>query len=743
MTPKQKSRKVKKEIRNRCSLFPVKREDVLTLQDVRQQSGWSITAFDLPIAWKHTQGEGVKVAVLDSGCDLDHPDLVGNLLPGKNFINPKKPPKDDNQHGCVHPSSIIQTNFCGIETIKKLYARLPIEEQLQHFSDGYISKLKDISSMGIKTISFNMNEKKTVVDTVTHIHKMPIKANLVCIELEGGIKLQLTPWHPIIVSQLTKGRRSIFVKKKANELNTNDRLVPSNTPISLSKEFFRVYYKMWLCEHCGHIPKCKVPKSKCKKCGHQEWIISNEFINEKLAYICGMVLTDGHVVHGRNYRVEITNTENKILKKIKELLLDMGIKSKIDHPSNRCSRLLVNSKRLVLLLEAIGIKSGCKTYDQKLPEFVGKSPITVIYAFLAGVIDGDGCVSKTNTGNRITTVSRDFAQNLCALLNGIAISSSIVKYKNKFKGKINVDFPILNVVFGKIPLEIAEWIVSPKKKKRILINQKHNKRSVRRIKKITREWFDGEFYDFTTKNTNNYIANGHFVSNTHVTGIICAQNNDIGVVGVAPKSKVIPIKVLDKQGSGSLTTVAKGIRWAVDVAKADIITMSLGSPGRIQEVRKAIQYAAKRGVPTFVAAGNAGDTEEVFYPAAYPETIAIGSISQNFNRSKFSNTGKNLDFMAPGHKILSTVPDNWYAILSGTSMACPFVAGIAALLLSYTRRHKLKISLKTVENYRQLFREHTIPVSNKKIADKKFYQGFGIIDPRRFIKRLEEGNLSG
>lgn len=217
---------------------------------------------------------------------------------------------------------------------------------------------------------------------------------------------------------------------------------------------------------------------------------------------------------------------------------------------------------------------------------------------------------------------------------------------------------------------------------------------------------------------------------THVTGIVCALNNDIGVVGVAPKCKVIPVKVLDKSGGGDLAKVAEGIRWAVD-QKADILIMSLGSPNKVQEVRKAIQYAASKCVPVFVAAGNAGFSQEIFYPAAYSETIAIGSIDENFDRSKFSCTGKNLDFMAPGNKITSTVPKHWYATLSGTSMACPFAAGIATLMLSFSRYHKLGIPLKTIEDFREGLRNYTIPINDKILENKDFYQGFGIIDPRQ------------
>lgn len=220
---------------------------------------------------------------------------------------------------------------------------------------------------------------------------------------------------------------------------------------------------------------------------------------------------------------------------------------------------------------------------------------------------------------------------------------------------------------------------------------------------------------------------------THVSGIIAAENNEIGMVGVAPHAKIIPVKVLDSRGNGDLVTVSRGIRWAVDNG-ADLICMSLGSPNPVQEVRKAIQYARAKGVVCFVAAGNSGLTKKVFYPADYPETVAIGSIDENMNRSSFSNTGENLDFMCPGGRIFSTVPDNWYAILSGTSMAAPFATGLAALLLSCARSKGKAESLKTSEDYIEEFRKHTVPISDANLKDKKFYQGFGIIDPKRLFE---------
>lgn len=225
---------------------------------------------------------------------------------------------------------------------------------------------------------------------------------------------------------------------------------------------------------------------------------------------------------------------------------------------------------------------------------------------------------------------------------------------------------------------------------------------------------------------------------THVAGTICALNNDFGVVGVAPKAKVMPVKVLDNKGSGNLSIVAEGIKWAADQG-VDFIVMSLGSPTPTPVIYDAIKYAESKGVVTWCAAGNAGKTRQIFYPAAYPEVIGIGAIDENLHRANFSCTGPDLDFLAPGVGILSTVPDNWYAVLSGTSMSTPFAAGVGCLLLSHKRKINLGINLRTAKDYIDILRNYTIPTSDPKFADQKFLEGFGILDPRKITEWMHQG----
>ncbi|MBX0318450.1 S8 family peptidase [Shouchella clausii] len=173
-------------------------------------------------------------------------------------------------------------------------------------------------------------------------------------------------------------------------------------------------------------------------------------------------------------------------------------------------------------------------------------------------------------------------------------------------------------------------------------------------------------------------TNGH---GSHVAGIAAAVTNNIdGVAGVSWQSKIMPIKVLDENGEGSSYSVARGIYWAVDHG-ADVINMSLGDYYHSDLLYEAIQYADKHDVVIVSASGN-DNSEEPMYPAVYPEVITVAAVDQDRNRSFFSNFGDHVDLAAPGENIPSTYKDNQYAVLSGTSMASPHVAGLAALLRS-------------------------------------------------------------
>jgi subtilisin len=193
---------------------------------------------------------------------------------------------------------------------------------------------------------------------------------------------------------------------------------------------------------------------------------------------------------------------------------------------------------------------------------------------------------------------------------------------------------------------------------------------------------DVQGWNFNDSNNNVLDNNGH---GTHVSGTIAAENNGIGVTGIAYDAKIMAVKVLDAQGSGSYASIAKGIYYAADNG-ANIINMSLGGSSSNDTLKSAIEYASKKGVIMVMAAGNEGDSMPA-YPAryAYNSGIAVGAVDKNNNFTDFSNRSgsKEITYVtAPGVDVYSTVPNNKYANYTGTSMATPHVAGVVALILS-------------------------------------------------------------
>ena len=165
---------------------------------------------------------------------------------------------------------------------------------------------------------------------------------------------------------------------------------------------------------------------------------------------------------------------------------------------------------------------------------------------------------------------------------------------------------------------------------------------------------------------------------THVAGIIAAEiDNATGGVGVAPKTKIMPLNVF--QGEDAYTSdVIEAIYHAVD-HEADIINMSLGNYYYSWLYQEAIDYAHEAGVVLIAAAGNEA-TDEPAYPASYDHVVSVASTTSWDSPSYFSNYGPTIDVSAPGSYIYSTLPGDNYGEMSGTSMASPVVAGVAALI---------------------------------------------------------------
>src|SRR5919199_2970716 len=187
-------------------------------------------------------------------------------------------------------------------------------------------------------------------------------------------------------------------------------------------------------------------------------------------------------------------------------------------------------------------------------------------------------------------------------------------------------------------------------------------------------------WDFLANDNSPMDEVGH---GTHVAGIIAAENNGIGVTGVAYNATIMPVRVIDSNG-GKSTNIAAGIRYAVNNG-ANVINLSLGG-GYSSEIESAINYAFDHNVVVVMAAGNQSASQPSS-PAnlAKQRGIAVGAVDTTNRMADFSNKAGilPLDYIvAPGVSIYSTTPGNTYQSFSGTSMASPYVAGVAALLRS-------------------------------------------------------------
>jgi subtilisin family serine protease len=201
------------------------------------------------------------------------------------------------------------------------------------------------------------------------------------------------------------------------------------------------------------------------------------------------------------------------------------------------------------------------------------------------------------------------------------------------------------------------------------------------------------FYD-DIASTDDFEGHG-----THVAGVIAARtNNGIGVAGIAYNAMILPVKVCGELGCFTYE-IAAGIIYAVDRG-ARVINMSLGGPAMSTTVQGAINYALSRNVVVVASAGNDGDSDddnindgtaidEISYPASYPGVISVAAVDPDGLIAAFSSTNDRVTVAAPGVDILSTVPLGYgtgtnlgYDFYSGTSMASPHVAGLAAMLIA-------------------------------------------------------------
>ncbi len=242
-------------------------------------------------------------------------------------------------------------------------------------------------------------------------------------------------------------------------------------------------------------------------------------------------------------------------------------------------------------------------------------------------------------------------------------------------------------------------------------------------------------YDFVDNDTHANDDHGH---GTHVTGSIAqVTNNKIGVAGVGRNIRIMPLKVLGGNGSGSVAGIADAIRYAADNG-AKVINMSLGGPFPSKALKNAVAYAHKKGVTVICAAGNDG-RNKVGYPAAYPGAVAVASTQSDEATAFYSNYGKDIDIAAPGGntrggeaggvlqntiKVGDPTKSGYYAFM-GTSMASPHAAGVAALIVGEGVTNPAMVE--------QILKDTARRPNGKQYSSDKY--GAGIIDAPAAVQK--------
>lgn len=235
-----------------------------------------------------------------------------------------------------------------------------------------------------------------------------------------------------------------------------------------------------------------------------------------------------------------------------------------------------------------------------------------------------------------------------------------------------------------------------------------------------------ESYDITDRDpTDETTLSSGGSHGTHVSGIIGAvTDNNLGVAGINWKVNLLPVRVITREG-GTSWDIAEGIYYAIDKG-ADIINFSLGGRYGSNLQQEAIRAAYEKGITIIAATGNEGS--DVYYPAAYPETIAVGAVGSDNQKTSYSNYGPEVDVVAPGGAYGELIYSTWgyydsgntissYTGMIGTSMATPHVSGIAALLVAS--------GIRGPENIRQKLTSTTIDLGK---AGKDNYYGYGLVD---------------
>ena len=690
---------------------------------VQEGVDWAIASYGIPGLWSQTRGEGVTVAVIDSGV-APHTALV--VADYRNFSTDSDV-YDTLGHGCIGPDDEVYTSACGVQKISDVFAR--VDGVVHNLPDG--SVVKDVSRLGIYTLGYDSDSQATVRRKVLAVHKLKHTGKVLRIRT-GESELRFTPWHPVYVQTSRRGGDRSVRKVRADELKVGDKLVTTRCNDGVYSETHSIPLpSRWVCRYCGYTAK-KGARKQCRQCDAANWhdgpVFRSIALDEELAYFLGLIASDGSVLRS-SQTLGFYNNNPALAEEFSRVCLRLFGKAPATRPPRPCVPTLISqllhSCEAWDICQRLGITPN-KSRTLEFPELIAKSSPDVILAFLAGVVEGDGSICKRTGRIRIATGSEMFARRVVAVFRFLGYYASMCEVPPSKSG-FKTDRPSWCVRLGH-----CHSLASKLRVKKVQIPTNPWDRRAISIRGIVAEEQDGDMYDFTVEGSHNYAANGLIVSNTHVAGVISAKS---GLAkGIAPGVKLVSYKVLGHSGMGSNEAVAHAVQHAAD-AKVDIVCMSLGCARPDARVHAAIRNATAGGTIVVCAAGNDGGA--VNYPAAFTETIAVGAVDKDGNICQFSSRGNEIVVAAPGQDITSTWLADGYATLSGTSMAAPFVAGVLALWVADAKATGQKVCPSTaVKALGQTCRD-----VGEKGKDPEY--GWGLMDPHKLLNYTATVSVEG
>lgn len=635
---------------------------------------WGHLSIDVPGAWKVTKGKGATVAVLDTGCDLAHPDLKEQIASSKNFTGSRNGAADVQGHGCVLSTDMIYTTISGLDTAENVF-RLAAGPRVP----DDVAEIKDVRAAGVYTLSADPKTGKPVRAQVQAVHKLKHTGRMFKVTTREGT-VTLTPWHPVYLISSQRGSDLTITKKRADQIVAGDRVLLS-----------------------GITPDVCIPQ-----------FVNGKAVDEDAAHWLGLVSSDGHLMKQQK-AVSFSNTDPQQGGEYSRLCSSLFGKPPAVYrrPGRPVADWRLFQCEAWEFAAACGVPVGDKSATIRVPEVIRRSPRAVVMAYVAGLLEGDGCVKDRI---RLATGSKAFAEDLALLMKTLGVHSFVSEVapskstRPSYDVRIGAD-PMLT---ARLRVKCADRCSTPKPRVSA---------SVVAVETIDH---DDYVYDLTVADTHVYACNGHIVSNTHCAGIVLAAENSAGMIGVAPQAKLLVGKVLGDNGSGSSTWIAAGIDWAVEQG-ADVISMSLGGPSPDGATRAAVQRALARGVIVVAAAGNEGPAEgTVGYPGGYPECVCVAATDQQLRTATFSSRGGAVRVAAPGVNVRSCYPGGRFATMSGTSMATPYVAGCAALYVSAKKQRGEKPD--PAEFSKLVAESRDLPPTGRDTAT-----GYGLVQPAKLV----------